>query len=89
MSHAELCPVCKGSGKVSGNGETGSSVITVTCHGCDGKGWVTVQDSAEQQIIPYYVPVTYPVAPTNPYWPPYITYCKNYETTGGRQHLGG
>jgi hypothetical protein len=88
MSHAELCPVCKGSGK--------HQVVDQACHGCDGKGWVTVQDSSEQQTIPYYVPVPYYVPPTEPlnpwypystpYWPPRITYYKNYETTGGRQH---
>ncbi len=29
---AVLCPVCNGSGKVKKK----------TCHGCDGKGWVSV-----------------------------------------------
>ena len=29
---ADLCPVCKGSGKYKKKG----------CHGCLGKGWVTV-----------------------------------------------
>lgn len=32
MSHAEPCPVCKGSGVYDDH----------TCHGCHGQGWVTV-----------------------------------------------
>lgn len=39
MSHAELCPVCKGTGKVNEK----------ECHGCQGKGWIEIGDS-----IPYY-----------------------------------
>lgn len=37
------CPVCGGSGRVFdeilGSGNAGA---TKTCHGCDGKGWITV-----------------------------------------------
>lgn len=44
MSHAERCPVCFGSGKVRPVADcTGRT--EVSCYGCDGKGWVTVQDS--------------------------------------------
>lgn len=39
---AQLCPVCEGRGRVS----TGELICLTeemkTCHGCDGKGWVTV-----------------------------------------------
>lgn len=35
MAHSEICPVCGGSGEA----KTGA-----TCKGCEGKGWVTVQD---------------------------------------------
>jgi hypothetical protein len=73
MSHAEKCPVCLGSGKYDGQ----------ACHGCDGRGRVTVEGSAEQQTIPYYVPPTEPINPWYPYWPPRITYYKDYESTGG------
>ena len=31
MSHAELCPVCNGTG-------------VLPCRGCNGLGWVTVHD---------------------------------------------
>ena len=39
--HAELCPVCKGSGKYAIEGPLCTTVEHV-CHGCTGKGWVTV-----------------------------------------------
>lgn len=42
MSHAEKCPVCEGEGrlkKVVGGGIGSEDLL---CHGCDGKGWVTV-----------------------------------------------
>lgn len=51
MTHAELCPVCKGLGKINEK----------PCHGCDGKGWITVHDVA----------VTYPIYPLPPMYPTY------------------
>jgi hypothetical protein len=42
-AHSEKCPVCKGEGKI-GNDNCRDCVSTSTCHGCAGKGWVTVQD---------------------------------------------
>ena len=49
-SHAEICPVCKGTGKyvqqLNPTNTTGiNSSISFTCHGCNGKGWVTVSGS--------------------------------------------
>jgi len=47
MAHAEKCPVCGGSGGYKGMPDPGSTVIIgpwITCHGCSGRGWVTVQD---------------------------------------------
>ena len=43
-SHAEICPVCGGSGKKqqSEDGYTTTSFTPKTCHGCGGLGWVTV-----------------------------------------------
>lgn len=32
VEHAEVCPVCQGSGKYKEE----------KCHGCDGRGWVKV-----------------------------------------------
>lgn len=47
MAHAEKCPVCGGLGKVPCAEKCGSTASNdlVTCHGCGGKGWVTVQDT--------------------------------------------
>ena len=45
------CPVCEGSGEVkqttyisttAGLMENHATHATVTCHGCAGKGWVTI-----------------------------------------------
>ena len=45
MAHAEKCPVCGGSGKAVPEGPWGGGPSTYpTCHGCQGKGWVTVED---------------------------------------------
>ena len=44
-NHAELCPVCKGTGKVTNqNTYTQSTTIKYEnkCHGCNGLGWVIV-----------------------------------------------
>ena len=52
MAHAERCLVCNTSGKVNGK----------QCHGCEGKGWVTVNDDSK----PYY-----PIFPYTPYVEPF------------------
>lgn len=68
MAHAEVCPVCKGSGKIVTYEEPGKTTtgggMSQTCHGCMGTGWVTVQDP------PYYIPIV----PFNPFTlSPYTT----------------
>jgi DnaJ-class molecular chaperone len=48
MSHAEVCPICHGTGK--------TKIITkdnTTCHGCGGKGGIEVSDP-----YPLYIPLT-------------------------------
>ena len=40
MAHAEMCPVCEGSGTVG----VGTLNEVRTCNGCGGSGWITVQD---------------------------------------------
>ena len=49
MAHAEICPVCEGSGSTDtkwvGNEEHRK------CHGCNGKGWVEVSDTITQNDI--------------------------------------
>jgi DnaJ-class molecular chaperone len=50
MSHAELCPVCKGAGKYENN----------TCHGCDGKGWIVIkEDNTDSNVVFTIVPSTH------------------------------
>lgn len=44
MSHAELCPVCMGIGKISTGIQSTGGEIKNVCHGCYGKGWVVVSD---------------------------------------------
>ena len=45
-AHAEICPVCRGTGNVT---PTESDTTAVpqprTCHGCNGAGWVAVWDA--------------------------------------------
>lgn len=59
---AVICPVCNGSGKYNDK----------ECHGCNGKGWVTIGTDYPVQPI-------YPIQPIYPY-PPYAPY---WETTWG------
>lgn len=64
MSHAEVCPVCRGRGEVQDILYTGmtvtASVNFVQCRSCSGKGWVTVDDST----TPWY---SYTVDPQSGY----------------------
>ena len=44
-NHAEICPVCQGSGKyIRCYYTTMPYNVEQTCHGCSGKGWVVIQD---------------------------------------------
>lgn len=51
--HAEICPVCKGTGKYIEYNKykevTFIPYIEKTCHGCNGKGWVTIEDNKEEE----------------------------------------
>jgi len=38
MAHSEICPVCSGKGNLNAV----MCVPLVICHGCNGRGWVTV-----------------------------------------------
>lgn len=41
MTHAEICPVCNGTGRYREVWNYTSVVYTERqCHGCNGKGWV-------------------------------------------------
>jgi hypothetical protein len=42
---AQLCPVCRGGGDLPiepPNASFSGRRLTITCHGCDGRGWVVV-----------------------------------------------
>lgn len=48
MYHAEVCPVCNGSGKYKEYSyfreqTTSQNYIEKVCHGCQGKGWISVR----------------------------------------------
>ena len=45
---AELCPVCKGSGKLGD--------LWCKCHGCKGRGWIKVGGDVDTQNYPFYEP---------------------------------
>ena len=54
-THSEICPVCQGSGRYrkvidpNGMGYKNTSIglcsYETTCHGCNGKGWVVVDNN--------------------------------------------
>ena len=46
MSHSEKCPVCGGRGQIIDNDFT-MTAYARPCHGCDGRGWVTVRDETD------------------------------------------
>ncbi len=68
MAHAEVCPVCWGTGKARRFGATDLTEEWVNCHGCGGKGWVEVSDNSPHYPRPYPQPEP---APTP--WTPIIT----------------
>ena len=62
--HAEQCPICGGSGKgtLPDIPQTAAVQVPSTCHGCNGKGWVQVEDS-ELCSIPAEFVVRSPLIP--------------------------
>ena len=50
MSHAELCPICKGKGLVKGDLKDSTASYDKICHGCGGLGWVTIRDWERQGV---------------------------------------
>jgi len=45
---AERCPVCYGKGVVP---DKPPSTLEVKCHGCDGKGWVSVPEDTKPELV--------------------------------------
>jgi DnaJ-class molecular chaperone len=70
MARAELCPVCGGLGKVAADMHS-TDAADQECHGCSGKGWVTVDDT-----ISYPGGIPYPNI--DPVSNPYITWSANH-----------
>lgn len=62
MCHSEICPVCGGTGvyKLVKYRQLGTPYPFVsgpieyysekTCHGCQGKGWITIEDKQWQPV---------------------------------------
>ena len=51
--HAEICPVCKGRGKICKNYPSGPPCKEeVMCWGCGGKGWIEVSDDGFRYVYP-------------------------------------
>jgi hypothetical protein len=57
--HVEKCPVCDGAGKLAPqlDRETTAPSVEPPCHGCGGKGWVVVDDTAPLRQPIYDPPV--------------------------------
>lgn len=53
MAHAEICPVCKGSGRIGSERHERRD-----CHGCGGKGWVEV--GSDDSVVPWPIQSYYP-----------------------------
>lgn len=54
MNHAEVCPVCNGTGKVNRTQHTDSCIRIETCNGCSGQGWITVRGTTPLQYLTVY-----------------------------------
>lgn len=75
MAQVVLCPVCKGSGKITPENDGCPTTVPQdkTCHGCGGKGWVEVKGAAKEAIMvkpdwpwPVYLPNPIPFYPYPP-----------------------
>jgi len=71
MARADLCPVCRGSGKYKSSNPVERLHGEKPCHGCWGRGWVEVTDGPfllpPQTEVPWTpVPVRTPTMPGFP-----------------------
>ena len=99
MSKADLCPVCKGSGKGPWIGAKEESEYApkggwLPCHGCHGMGWVEV-GKEERSPVPdhfYVIPSDWKVWWTEPCPPPYYyvppVTCQVWTTSTGGTATG-
>ena len=42
--HSEKCPICNGKGTIPQFNASTESSMEITCHGCNGKGWIEVRN---------------------------------------------
>ena len=80
----EICPICKGRGKIKQEfndipgvvtpSTTGQTDLIVQCHGCLGLGWVSPDNPRPRPNYPDSFPVfpSYPPYSPYPYYPPNI-----------------
>ena len=53
MSLADTCPICRGTGDHIPNDTNVPEVgIKHPCHGCGGKGWITVRTDYPPKVYP-------------------------------------
>jgi len=59
--HSEICPICKGLGRIPVNYPSWiPSKETKVCHGCDGLGWIEVRDNYQYPYIWPYITLPQP-----------------------------
>lgn len=76
MNHAEICPVCKGTGKVEVFQVIPNSTVKkfTICNGCNGRGWIVVAapDGFKNELIIEDIDLPYPLylkqVPYIEYW---------------------
>ena len=55
MPKATICPVCDGNG-LTDRERLGGSIVeyNVSCHGCEGKGWIEISepDGSTEENLP-------------------------------------
>ncbi len=74
MAHAEICPVCKGTGSLMTSSPdifpgTTKNSSPKSCHGCNGKGWVEVSDGLNS-FVPLPIPGAQPAFAIDPTYVP-------------------
>ena len=67
--HAEVCPLCGGTGKKENWNPQVTAPLSETCHGCGGLGWISVPDEGGSPSPPPAWP--WPHSPWNPTYSPY------------------
>ena len=77
MAHSEKCPVCDGTGKYKKDW----SDEEMSCHGCNGRGWITIKHEPIPYVPQPYYPINPQPWPQPDYWYPYSPGYPYYEPT--------